>query len=163
MAATSGPNSGQLAFQGLTTLIRAIERLHATGEVRRRSGITLERALHPVIFVIGDRGVARIGDLALDLGLEPSTVSRHVSRLVERGLVDRATDDSDRRASAVKLTRDGVSTRDALADAWRGMLGDAEQIGECDDREFGAGFIAVATGLASLVSSPAVHEPAATD
>lgn len=146
------PTRGDSSFKGLTTLMRAIERLHASGEVAKRSGVELERALHPVLFVTADRGVTRINDLATDLGLEASTVSRHVSKLVEKGLVVREADAVDRRASAVRLTPEGLAMRDRLRETWRTILADAAEQAGVDEPEFGTRFAAVATGMAGLLN-----------
>lgn len=142
---------GEWSLKGLTTLMRAIERMHSTGEVTRRSGVVLERALHPVLFVIADRDVTRINDLATDLGLEASTVSRHVSKLVERGLAVRDAALDDRRASAVRLTPAGLEIRGQLQEAWRSILADAAEHAGIDEPEFGARFTAVALGMAGLL------------
>ncbi|GAB3981605.1 MarR family transcriptional regulator [Plantactinospora veratri] len=60
-------------------------------------------------------------ELADRSGLDPSTVSRAVAALVERGLVTRRADPADRRASFLVLTDEG---RTALTDArdWYGDL-----------------------------------------
>lgn len=146
------PKPGQVAFQGLTRLVRTIERLHANGEVARRSGVTLERALHPVIFTIGDRGVARINDLASDLGLEASTVSRHVTKLVDRGLALRTVDTDDRRAIAVRLSKEGARVHRQLSDAWQSMLADALSVAGINDDRFGSDFLSMANGMATFIT-----------
>jgi DNA-binding MarR family transcriptional regulator len=126
--------------------------------------VTLERALHPVVFVIGDRGVARINDLATDLGLEASTVSRHVSKLVERGLALRAVDASDRRAIAVRLSKKGALVRERLTEAWESMLADAMTVSGIDHERFGADFVSVADGMASFVEpTSSAITPASSD
>jgi DNA-binding MarR family transcriptional regulator len=52
-------------------------------------------------------GGMRLGDLGQRLGIAPSTLSRNLDRLVERGLVDRSVDPNDRRASRAELTDAG--------------------------------------------------------
>lgn len=59
---------------------------------------------------------ARIGDLAARQRLAASTVSGLIGQMINSGLVARAVDPADRRASAVTLTEAG---RDQLA-AWTG-------------------------------------------
>ena len=144
---------GEGSFKGLTILMRAIERLHATGEVSKRSGVVLERALHPVLFVTADRGVARVNDLATDLGLEASTVSRHVSKLVRKGLAIRDADAGDRRASAVRLTSEGLDMHDCLRETWQTILADAAEQAGIDEVEFGICFTAMAFGMAGLLGN----------
>jgi len=52
-------------------------------------------------------GGLRLGDLGQRLGIAPSTLSRNLDRLVERGLVVRGPDPHDRRALRAELSADG--------------------------------------------------------
>lgn len=53
------------------------------------------------------RGQMRISELAEVEGLNPTMLSRMISRLVEAGLLDRVSDAGDRRAAWVQVTDDG--------------------------------------------------------
>lgn len=66
--------------------------------------------LHPLTRL----GPLRQGALAELLHADPSTVSRHVAVLVERGLVRRVADESDGRASRLVVTDDGRAALEAL-------------------------------------------------
>lgn len=112
-------------YMGMISLARGIDHAHASGIVARRSGLRLDRALHPVITTIGERGPVRIGALAEALALNASTVSRHVARLVELGLVVREQDGGDARASVVELSPSGVKAFDALRTTWASLIGEA--------------------------------------
>ncbi|GAA5187577.1 hypothetical protein GCM10023322_36250 [Rugosimonospora acidiphila] len=73
-------------------------------------------------------GPERISELALELGLDPTTVTRHLDELESRGLVARHSDPTDRRATLVHLTAKATAQLDA-AEAGRrtrlaGMLAD---------------------------------------
>jgi len=57
------------------------------------------------------------GQLAERLALQKSTVSRLVGLLVERGWVERVSDDSDRRARRVNLTPSGRRVAEGVAAA----------------------------------------------
>lgn len=61
-------------------------------------------------------GGLRLGDLSQRLGIAPSTLTRNLARLAERGLVARDGDPSDRRAQRVTLTSTG---RDAAREVER--------------------------------------------
>jgi DNA-binding MarR family transcriptional regulator len=61
-------------------------------------------------------GEATQGEVAARLGLDKSTVSRLVARLVERGQAT-ATVGADARARIVRLTRKGLTLAAAIADA----------------------------------------------
>jgi DNA-binding MarR family transcriptional regulator len=56
-----------------------------------------------------------VGALAEHLGVNPSTITGHVDRLVKQGLVRREEDPADRRIVRNYLTKDGVVTVGALA------------------------------------------------
>jgi DNA-binding MarR family transcriptional regulator len=75
---------------------------------------TLPMAQVELLQVLAEHSPARIGDLAARQRLATSTVSGLVGQMIGAGLVARAVDPGDRRASAVTLTDAG---RDQLA-AW---------------------------------------------
>lgn len=52
-------------------------------------------------------GPLRLGELSRRLGIAPSTLTRNLARLEERGLVDRVGDPRDARASRAALTARG--------------------------------------------------------
>jgi DNA-binding MarR family transcriptional regulator len=58
-------------------------------------------------------GPQRVSALAQALGLDSTTVTRHVDELERRGLVSRTTDVADRRALLVRLTPQAVARLDA--------------------------------------------------
>lgn len=70
------------------------------------AGVELDRAEYAVLRKI-DSGPIRITTLAEELGVEPSTISRHVQRLEGRGLLKRIEDPSDRRATLVDTSQRG--------------------------------------------------------
>jgi len=64
---------------------------------------------------------SRVQDLAETIDISPGGASKLVDRLVAAGLVDRATDDSDRRASRLRLTPRGrrvVRRGSATSEQW---------------------------------------------
>ena len=61
-------------------------------------------------------------ELAALLGLEISTVSRRVKALEDRGLVERETSPTDRRATLLRLTPEGRALFERLSASWREML-----------------------------------------
>jgi DNA-binding MarR family transcriptional regulator len=82
-----------------------------------------ERAAHVLLFPLTRLGPLRQGALAELVHADPSTVSRHVTLLVERGLVRRVADEQDGRASVLVVTAAGAAVletmrqeRDALVD-----------------------------------------------
>jgi DNA-binding MarR family transcriptional regulator len=68
---------------------------------------TLPMAQVELLQVLGERSPTRISDLAARQRLAPSTVSGLIGQMINAGLVARAVDPTDRRASAVTLTEAG--------------------------------------------------------
>src|SRR3712207_3886019 len=78
-------------------LIHGLKAQHTAEGGRDRAALVLLFPLHRV-------GPLRQSELAELVHADPSTVSRHVTLLVERGLVRRVADESDGRASRLVLT-----------------------------------------------------------
>ncbi len=97
--------------RALTRLVRRAFLPTAGERTRRQAGLDLERAAYGTLVQIADLGEPRLSDLAAALGLEVSTTSRHVQRLVADGYVEVATDPRDARARRYSPTPAG---RDAL-------------------------------------------------
>lgn len=53
------------------------------------------------------RGAMRLSELAASEGLNPTMLSRVVAGMVQEGLLDRSSDEGDRRAAWVAVTRAG--------------------------------------------------------
>jgi DNA-binding MarR family transcriptional regulator len=64
----------------------------------------------------------RLSALASALEVDASTVSRHVRHLEDRGLLERATDPDDGRASQVQLTGEGRARLAAGAERRRALV-----------------------------------------
>jgi DNA-binding MarR family transcriptional regulator len=68
-------------------------------------GVTLVQS--HVLFEIGRRENVSLGDLSAALGLDNSTLSRHIQGLVEKGWVTRTPSETDRRYVTIGLTEQG--------------------------------------------------------
>lgn len=64
-----------------------------------------------VLATLGRLGESRIADLADELWVDPSVVSRHLAALERTGYVARRPDPDDGRAALVRLSSDGGSIR----------------------------------------------------
>jgi DNA-binding MarR family transcriptional regulator len=73
-----------------------------------------DRAALVLLFPLVRLGPLRQGALAELVHADPSTVSRHVAALVEQGLVRRAADESDGRASRLHVTDAGHAALETL-------------------------------------------------
>lgn len=90
-------------LQHLWQLNHALERLSARME--KRLGVTAQQRL--VLRCIGKYPGMTAGQLATVLHVDPGTVSATLNRLEANGLLERRTDDRDRRRVSLALTARG--------------------------------------------------------
>lgn len=83
-------------------------------ELLALAGLTLERALFPLLVFVERRGPIGVVDLAARVGRDYTTVSRQVARLEELGLVVRRAGSADKRVREAIITPRGKSATDAL-------------------------------------------------
>jgi DNA-binding MarR family transcriptional regulator len=100
-------------------------------ELLAKAGLSLERALFPLLVLIERFGPIGVVDLAGRVGRDYTTVSRQVARLEELGLVTRRPGSADRRVREALVTAAGKEATGAL-DASReemaiGMFADWER------------------------------------
>ena len=81
------------------------------------------------------REAMRPSELAAQLALDNSTVSRQLQRLEAQGLVERTNDPADARAQLIRLTGDGRHMLDIVSSARRGMIASAVAHWEVQDQE----------------------------
>ncbi|MGO4956501.1 MarR family winged helix-turn-helix transcriptional regulator [Luteococcus sp. Sow4_B9] len=91
------------------TLCGLARALRVTREADRRAAPGLDEG-HLALLIDLHAGPRRIGDVAEMGNHELSTVSRRISRLVERGLVEKVAQDGDRRVQVATLTEAGRQT-----------------------------------------------------
>ncbi len=94
----------------MSDLIRRLQLLER--ESKSDVGVTLPQA--HAIHSLMDAGSLRMQELAADLGLAQSTVTRLVTPLKRMGLLDRRPDSKDGRATRAFLTEKGMILVDAL-------------------------------------------------
>ncbi len=85
------------------------------------AGVSLDRALFPLLVGIERYGPIGVVDLAAKAGRDYSTVSRQVTRLESLGLIDRQASEADRRINEAVITAKGKNITAAL-DAARQRL-----------------------------------------
>lgn len=76
-------------------------------EILAKSGETLDRGAHQTLRHLLAWGPSRPSALATVLGTGASNVSKIIGRLEQDGLVERGTDEDDRRATVIRLTPSG--------------------------------------------------------
>ena len=85
------------------------------------AGLTIERALFPLLVLVAKYGPTGVVDLASRVGRDHTTVSRQVARLEELGLVDRNVNLGNHRMRQVSVTTQGKVATEAV-DAARERL-----------------------------------------
>lgn len=105
--------------RSLVALVRRATDPRGNRQINVLAGVDIERAASVMLARIEELEPARLSQLADAVGVDISTASRQVARLVEAGLVARGPDPDDGRASAHRLTESGVDLRRRLAAARR--------------------------------------------
>ena len=108
----------------LIDIISVINRPQGDEMMVRKGGISLDRALFPLLVVIERRGPIGVVELAQRVGRDYTTVSRQVGKLESLGLVKRQAGASDRRVSEATVTAKGKAMTDSV-DRARERLGRA--------------------------------------
>ena len=80
----------------------------------RLAGLSLERALFPLLVLVDRFGPIGVVDLAGRIGRDYTTVSRQIARLEELGLVSRRAGATDRRVREAVITPKGKVAAQAL-------------------------------------------------
>jgi DNA-binding MarR family transcriptional regulator len=108
--------------EALIDIVSVINRPQGDEMMVREAGISLERALFPLLVVVERRGPIGVVDLAERVGRDYTTVSRQVAKLESLGLIARAAAAADRRVSQATVTTKGKAMTDAV-DRARERLG----------------------------------------
>lgn len=103
----------------IVTLLRRANDPRGNRQIYEMAGTDIERAGSVMLARLEELEPARLSDLALAAGLELSTASRQVARLVDQGYVERTPDPVDGRASLHRLTPAGRDLRKRLKKAVR--------------------------------------------
>lgn len=119
----------------IITLVRRATDPRGNRRINRLAGVDIERASSGMLARIEVLEPARLSDLAEAAGVDTSTASRQVARLVDDGLVERGVDPHDRRASAHRLSPAGRAVRQKLAIARRQWFEEVLTDFEARDRQ----------------------------
>jgi DNA-binding MarR family transcriptional regulator len=97
-------------------------RLRSFDLIHRRAGVEVDRSGIIILATLDRLGPMRMSDLAAEIGLDRSTISRQVAAVVRNGYVQKLDDSSDARASQLQLTSRGHAARRKLAEAWHDIV-----------------------------------------
>ncbi|MER7986272.1 MarR family winged helix-turn-helix transcriptional regulator [Streptomyces noursei] len=124
-----GATDARLLTEAVTRLRRALRASIRTDYPWEQ----LPMAQVELLQVLAEHSPARISDLATRQRLAASTVSGLIGQMINAGLVARAVDPADRRASVVTLTEAGRTQLTAWAGAHERRLDDA--LGALDEAD----------------------------
>ena len=108
----------------LLDLVGLLNRAQPDEVMMKTAGVSLDRALFPLLVRIERRGPIGVGELADLAGRDYSTVSRQVAKLESLGLVARRPSAADRRVNEAAVTSEGKAMTEAF-DAARETLASA--------------------------------------
>ena len=100
--------------EALIDIVRVMNHPQRDEMMVREAGISLHRALFPLLVGIERRGPIGIVDLADGVGRDYTTVSRQVAKLESLGLVKRRAGAADHRVRLASVTRKGKAMTDAV-------------------------------------------------
>lgn len=115
MSRATVPDSAIVSIEeSIVTIVREAMLLRSQEKFVSHAGVGMERVGYSVLRAVADHSPLRLSDLAHQLGLDVSTVSRHVKALEGKGLLARSGDPTDGRAAHLELTPAGVEALDRL-------------------------------------------------
>lgn len=106
----------------LRDLVRTSRDDRLIERVGREAGVRVPTHLVLALTRIGDFQPVRLSDLADQMGIGRTTLSRQVTDLVAAGLVERTPDPADARAATLELTPSGTDALRLIWDAWAHLI-----------------------------------------
>jgi DNA-binding MarR family transcriptional regulator len=119
----------------LRDLVRAARDDRLLERVGRAAEVDVPKHLVLALTRIGDFQPIRLSDLADQMGMGRTTLSRQVADLVAAGLVRRTPDPQDARAATLELTAAGAAALHRIWEAWTRLLGTATASWDQAERE----------------------------
>lgn len=104
----------RLLHETLLDIVTVMNRPQRDEHLLKAAGLSLERALFPLLVSIAKYGPIGIVDMAERIGRDYTTVSRQVARLEEIGLVERQVSAQDRRIREAIITDKGRAISDRI-------------------------------------------------
>lgn len=100
--------------RSLMDIAMLMNRPERDAQMLELAGLTLERALFPLLVTIERRGPIGVVELAEGVGRDYTTVSRQVARLEALELVERRSGSGDKRVREAVITPRGKEATDAV-------------------------------------------------
>jgi DNA-binding MarR family transcriptional regulator len=103
----TGPSVADRIDAAIVMLAREFDDPQASRTLKRWSGVDVERSGFVLMARIEERPGSHLAHLAESAGIDVSTASRQMTRLLQEGLVRRSPDPAEHRARRHDLTADG--------------------------------------------------------
>jgi len=116
-------------------LVGFLNRPQADDVLLREAGVSLDRALFPLLVRIERKGPIGVVELADHAGRDHSVVSRQVAKLESLGLVERRAGATDKRVREAVVTAKGQELTDALDAARQRLAGPMLEQWSAQDRK----------------------------
>jgi len=118
---THNKNQLRILHGAMVDLVALMNQPQRDIALLQEAGVTLDRALFPLLGGIERFGPIGVVGLAERAGRDHTTVSRQVAKLVELGYVESRPGKRDRRINEVSITKEGQKLATALHGARRRM------------------------------------------
>jgi DNA-binding MarR family transcriptional regulator len=120
-------STGHRLLVAMTTAVRRLK--------PRPADSRLDPASLWVLHFLAAQAPLRVSELAKCMGLDSSTVSRHIRHLEENGYLSRTDDPDDRRAARIDLTEQGRAVLEESMRARAAVIDAATADWSAEDRE----------------------------
>ena len=131
--ATALEGSVDQVENALIPLVRYLSSPRTWRQLAAATDVDLDRARYVVLHAVAESEPVRTTALAEQVGVDPSTMSRHVSILEQAGLVERTADPDDGRAQTLSLTSAGRTVMEKVRAARHDLITDV--LGDWEDRD----------------------------
>jgi DNA-binding MarR family transcriptional regulator len=131
--ATALEGSVDQVENALIPLVRYLSSPRTWRQLAAATDVDLDRARYLVLRAVAESEPVRTTALAEQVGVDPSTMSRHVSILEQAGLVERTADPDDGRAQTLSLTSAGRTVMEKVRAARHDLITDV--LGDWEDRD----------------------------
>jgi DNA-binding MarR family transcriptional regulator len=128
------PGTAEQVEDALIPLVRYLSSARTWRQIAAATDVALDRARYVVLRAVAESEPVRTTALAEQIGVDPSTMSRHVNLLEQAGLVQRVADPDDGRATSVSLSPAGRHVMEKVRTARHDLITDALAGWTNDDR-----------------------------
>ena len=133
--ADTGPTAGDKVRSSVTQLIRWAARSQVRKELFGPAASDMSPNDVALLDYISKNGPVRVSELAVQHGVDKSTMTPQVRRLDDKGLVDRQSDPGDARATLVSTSEEGREMQRQIGAAGADLFDEVLATWSAKDRE----------------------------